>query len=723
MFASMSGSWASDREGDAKPAGGMFGPGFDPMSMFGGRRGGLDGAGSGGTVSDTPLISELKQLTLHAVTTGKPEAHVKMPARAPDGTTPEGVAYWAPAPLSLPAAPTRKLSAMWIFQSPDGSCYYNLKTKNQADTTRFQAQMLHNLHAEDVKSCGWMAIAGAGAGKTPMNQESRLRKFCNNEFSAPAVPKQVPLPALVPAMDIDLSDICGKDAFCLRRICAECGAKASAEDGGKLKCCGRCKVRYCSLAHQAAAWPKHSGSCGQPTPTPESVATASPDELVSALLQFGAVSQPLVLACFARCGELADEDLAHGTISFHEAIAHAIAVHPSSSHVASYGPILLERLAKPAPSGMKGLDDAQLLGVLIRLPRSAHPALQGVCRKWRALVRNESFLEARRACPLTGLSCKEDLVIIVGGAYDGDSEEHVISCGEIVPFSMSSPMHHGRASMLSDGKAWVSVTPTPNPVSQGHVLVTLDEEVYCMAGSHGLMEAFMMAPRPCPCVMVWSPRTNDWRGVPCMKIPRALPAVCTCDGKIYLIGGVDDMCFGEDIARIECYNATTSTWKLLPRPMPRPCHGAMAIAIGTNIYVVGGSYMPEPSPTRTIQIFDTVKQKWTMCKARLPNTNTFAVAHENSIICLGGHDEHGNITADTWSLNLTTLRWTKLATAPTTHFPATGYFYHDGMTLRDAANTQLNYNIATNEWEPDPTRQKMRNHNGSCSPAVMSVPF
>ena len=94
-----------------------------------------------------------------------------------------------------------------------------------------------------------------------------------------------------------------------------------------------------------------------------------------------------------------------------------------------------------SPFGM--LTEDLLLSVLIRAPRADHRAISSTCKRFRFLVRGKGFIQARRQCPTTGYSCKEQLIALVGGGgVSGESfKDGVILAANAI-------------SVLSSGALW-----------------------------------------------------------------------------------------------------------------------------------------------------------------------------------------------------------------------------------------------------------------------------
>jgi hypothetical protein len=279
---------------------------------------------------------------------------------------------------------------------------------------------------------------------------------------------------------------------------------------------------------------------------------------------------------------------------------------------------LSREIEPPRPENnlsLGSLSEQFIMAVLIRLPRSNFPALQLVCRSWHEKIRGQDFLDARRHCPLTGQSCLQPLVLIVGGQYDGDGPEELLRIGQAGVDKCKrmalkrghatvagSTMHHGRASMLVDGTHYTQVARAPLPFGNGHILVALKEEIYVLGAAHHLFTdstamSFPFTPVP-QTSMAWSPQTNRWRVLPRMISSRAMAAACgAADGRLYVFGGQN----GDDIASCEYYDPAANIWTSLP-PLPFPCHSARAVAIGRKLYLFGGNFMPMPATHDRIQV-------------------------------------------------------------------------------------------------------------------------
>ena len=101
----------------------------------------------------------------------------------------------------------------------------------------------------------------------------------------------------------------------LLRACSTCGVKPA--DSLKLKVCAKCNVaRYCGAECQRTAWNqlkhKFHCKCMQAHPTPSIVASSNASEIASIMLEFGAGSSLLSIACLTRIYRLLTDGLTAG---------------------------------------------------------------------------------------------------------------------------------------------------------------------------------------------------------------------------------------------------------------------------------------------------------------------------------------------------------------------------------------------------------------------------
>lgn len=187
-------------------------------------------------------------------------------------------------------------------------------------------------------------------------------------------------------------------------------------------------------------------------------------------------------------------------------------------------------------------------------------------------------------------------------------------------------------------------------------------------------------------VLVYSDHWEAWVPATHMLTPREDAFVAAVDGKLYVIGGRDNMgnpsSQGKPLASAErgipppappSLDLTpppppevTIDWSFVsPMPTPR-CYGATAL-VDNIIYTIGG--LESESPTgKIVEAYDPVADKWTN-KASMPEGrfNLAAAAHEGKIYTFGGVGVTDNklqvmdaidvydIATDTWTANIAKL--------------------------------------------------------------------
>lgn len=106
-------------------------------------------------------------------------------------------------------------------------------------------------------------------------------------------------------------------------------------------------------------------------------------------------------------------------------------------------------LASLEHSPFGSLDEDLLLSVLIRAPRETHRALAATCKRFRLVVRGKRFVQARRKCPTTGFSCKEQQLVLVGGGGWNAETNTSIQANAISSFSHGGAWSQGTFSLIN----------------------------------------------------------------------------------------------------------------------------------------------------------------------------------------------------------------------------------------------------------------------------------
>ena len=83
-------------------------------------------------------------------------------------------------------------------------------------------------------------------------------------------------------------------------------------------------------------------------------------------------------------------------------------------------------------------------------------------------------------------------------------------------------------------------------------------------------------------------------------------AVAVCDGKIYCIGGTDDL-LKVSLSSVECYDPVTNAWSRLS-PMPTARGALGAATLNGKIYAVGGGDFNVALDT--VEVYDPKSDHW-----------------------------------------------------------------------------------------------------------------
>ncbi len=172
-----------------------------------------------------------------------------------------------------------------------------------------------------------------------------------------------------------------------------------------------------------------------------------------------------------------------------------------------------------------------------------------------------------------------------------------------------------------------------------------------------------------------------------MPTSRARSSAVAVGNQIYLIGGEVNQTISGDVLR---YELTSNTWTLLNTPKTTPVANAGAAAVGKLIYVTGGTDNTG-NPTAVVEAYDTTNGTWRSMQALpLPLAGHAAVADGKTIYIFGGSSRTG-ITDNTFAYDTETNRWSQQAAMPVPRSLAAAEVlgdriyviggYHDGREL------------------------------------------
>lgn len=96
---------------------------------------------------------------------------------------------------------------------------------------------------------------------------------------------------------------------------------------------------------------------------------------------------------------------------------------------------------------------------------------------------------------------------------------------------------------------------------------------------------------------------RGWRNGAPMPDARVALGLAAVGGKLYAVGGR-----GVEAGRVFIYDPAADVWSTARSNLPAPRARAAVVALGTDIYVIGG--IEDGRPTARVDIFDTTRDAW-----------------------------------------------------------------------------------------------------------------
>jgi N-acetylneuraminic acid mutarotase len=195
---------------------------------------------------------------------------------------------------------------------------------------------------------------------------------------------------------------------------------------------------------------------------------------------------------------------------------------------------------------------------------------------------------------------------------------------------------------------------------------------------------------------------DTWTRKADMPTARMVLSTSVVDGKIYAIGGAQDLYVGP-LATVEQYDPATDSWtKKADMPGARYTHSAAVVS--AKIYVIGGSTAPRTA-VATVQEYDPATDTWTN-KANMPTARAWlsACVVSRKIYAIGGRIYPEGLNVSTVEeYDPATDTWTKKADmpAPRVCFSTSvvnGKIYAIGGGWEVGLSTVEEYDPATDTW-------------------------
>ncbi|XP_068994777.1 kelch-like protein 20 [Embiotoca jacksoni] len=150
------------------------------------------------------------------------------------------------------------------------------------------------------------------------------------------------------------------------------------------------------------------------------------------------------------------------------------------------------------------------------------------------------------------------------------------------------------------------------------------------------------------------PEYNEWRTAARMVKNRGNVAVGTLDGKIYTVGGEDNVrCYSS----VERYDPDTDSWSTDVAPLSSQCSGVCLVAMDGYLYAVGGH--DGITAINTVERYDPKLNAWSKQVPMLTRrSGAVAAVLEGHLYVIGGNDgnvalnsvERYNPVDGTWSI-------------------------------------------------------------------------
>jgi N-acetylneuraminic acid mutarotase len=239
-------------------------------------------------------------------------------------------------------------------------------------------------------------------------------------------------------------------------------------------------------------------------------------------------------------------------------------------------------------------------------------------------------------------------------------------------------------------------------------IAALDGKIYVLGGINDKEE-------PLSTVEVYNPANNDWTSKMSMLIPRSGFATAVYGGKIYVFGGNISSGF---VGNAEVYDPESNSWATVAS-MPTPRAYLSANVVGDKIYLIGGEKYSSTSPyhveTGINECYDPVTDTWTTRTALPTGVYSFGSAvADNKIYIIGGakQDHSSSLTlvgnnqvynpeSDNWSILQSVPQTTVHGAAAATQGVSSpaAIYFVGGVTFNVYSNKTFAFMLSNNTWK------------------------
>jgi subtilisin-like proprotein convertase family protein len=195
----------------------------------------------------------------------------------------------------------------------------------------------------------------------------------------------------------------------------------------------------------------------------------------------------------------------------------------------------------------------------------------------------------------------------------------------------------------ADTDTWHGLAPIPNPPGAIRAAAVCHEGRIYVAGAWQLVGINKF--------FIYDVANDTWRAG--ANMPRSVvgPAVGAFDGKVYVIGGDDDVVVGGGTSNeVDIYDIASDTWTTHGAPMPMAVTAAGWSQIGRYVYVVGGFTDGFPVNSNLTQRYDMSADTWAIGPTFTSQRASLALAATSQFLYAIGGDENGGGEFDATAL-------------------------------------------------------------------------
>ena len=267
-----------------------------------------------------------------------------------------------------------------------------------------------------------------------------------------------------------------------------------------------------------------------------------------------------------------------------------------------------------------------------------------------------------------------------------------------ISFSLMLTLLLASASPSTAG-TWARKADMPTATSL-HAAAVVDGKIYTIGGTDnmwGYADYWST-------VFTYDPQTDTWTRKADMPAGRARLATAVVDGKIYAIGGSPHA--DAEVSTVEMYDPATDVWSRRA-DLPRARNWLSASTVNGKIYVIGGKIYPSATMVATVEVYDPATDTWTR-KTDMPTARGMHAASvvDGKIYIIGGvTGDLGPWISTVEEYDPMTDTWTRKADMPTAKTAHTSTALYGKIFVMGGANSWSSplsmvevYDPATDSW-------------------------